>query len=261
MNMIGNAIKFTPASGVVAIHLQLVRHERDYAATWDIKDSGIGMSAETIQKLGQAFEQADAGIQKKYGGTGLGLAMVKKLTDLLRGSLSIASELGKGSTFSVTIPMRPAAPQELSKHEMTDDTPIEVCGALIVDDTQTNRIVLNRMLSKLGFAPDEAENGPDALRIFRDKRPRVVFLDLQMPGMDGFEVIKNIRDIEATSPDQPKTFVIAVSGQAFDDDVEKCSKTGFDAHLPKPVSTRSLSAILRKRQASSTPAPERFRKN
>ena len=247
INLIGNALKFTAERGSVTVDLSVTPNGKDAIAKWVIKDTGIGMAKATLDKLGQPFEQGDTNITKKFGGTGLGLALVKRLMTLMQGSLEIESTLGKGSTFTISIPMQKHAAYAAIASDTSDDAAPLPCSTLIVDDTKTNRIVLNRMLEPWGFDRKETDSGLEALKIFRSDHPALILLDLQMPDMDGFEVIRNIRDFEASSPDIKRSYVVAVTGQVFDDDVKRCFDSGFDAHIAKPVSKEALRKVLNKR--------------
>lgn len=247
INLIGNALKFTAEGGSVTVDLSVTPNGKDAIAKWVIKDTGIGMAKATLDKLGQPFEQGDTNITKKFGGTGLGLALVKRLMTLMQGSLEIESTLGKGSTFTISIPMQKHAANAAIASDTSDDAAPLPCSTLIVDDTKTNRIVLNRMLEPWGFDRKETDSGLEALKIFRSDHPALILLDLQMPDMDGFEVIRNIRDFEASSPDIKRSYVVAVTGQVFDDDVKRCFDSGFDAHIAKPVSKEALRKVLNKR--------------
>jgi two-component system, sensor histidine kinase len=252
MNLIGNALKFTPEGGSISIRSKLERSGFGATASWVIKDSGIGMDGETLAKICQPFEQGNARIQQKYGGTGLGLALVKRLLDLLTGKILIESSVGKGTTITVTVPML-APPEHVKAGEsVVNDGALVPCPALIVDDVKANRIVLNHFMSKMKFPVMEADCGLQALKIFREQRPPLVLLDIQMPEMDGYEVIRNIRALEATTPNIPKAFIVAVTGQAFIDEVKKSFETGFDAHISKPVSKVQLHSILVNRPVRNT---------
>lgn len=246
LNLIGNAIKFTPPGGEVELRLALTPPRREGEGPGigvTVRDTGIGMGPETLLKLCRPFEQADASIQTRYGGTGLGLAISQKLVGLLGGELKFESTLGQGTQVRFQLHLEAAGP--------TSSAPdLEVCSSrspkktLIVDDVSTNRTILDRMLKKWNLPHCQAASGHEAISSFRQELPDVVLLDLQMPDMDGFEVLRRIREIEAERDEGPPARVIAVTGQAYDADVRECLGAGFDAHIAKPVSMKLLHQLL-----------------
>jgi signal transduction histidine kinase/CheY-like chemotaxis protein len=252
INLIGNAIKFTPANGHVRLHFDLISTEEKTLAKWDIRDTGVGMSPQTLSIIGERFTQADASVPTKFGGSGLGLNLVKTLIGLLDGSLSFSSTPGSGTLVSVAIPVQPSAANNRS---MGDDPLIliESCDVLIVDDTATNRIVLRKMLESLGFKCFEASGGKDAIRWLDEKDFPVIFLDLQMPDIDGFEVLRTIRAKANGRAAKQTPRVVAVTGNTLTDEVKKCYDAGFDAHVPKPITKLALTRVLSARTQKRKP--------
>lgn len=246
LNLLGNAVKFTPPKGNVRLDVQLVpprSEELGHGIQLTVSDTGIGMAVETLAKLCRPFEQADPSIQSRYGGTGLGLAISQNLVRLLGGELGFVSALGQGTSVSFELHLESTPPSSSAPE-------LEICSSrsprktLIVDDVSTNRTILDRMLKKWNLPHCEAASGVEALSSFRQELPDVVLLDLQMPDMDGFEVLKRIREIEAERDEGPPARVIAVTGQAYEADVRECLGAGFDAHIPKPVSMKRLRRLL-----------------
>lgn len=199
-----------------------------------------------LSKVGTPFEQGSAKIQSQYGGTGLGLSPVKRLLDGMDGQFLIESLVGKGTTVTASIPMRESS--DPSKIVDLDHRGVKLqpCSTLIVDDLKSNRVVLKHFMTKFGFPVIEAESVVEAIKAFRESKPQIILLDIQMPGMDGYEVLRKIREIEAQTPTGPQCLIVAVTGLAFNDEVKKCMDSGFDGHIAKPVSKHHLEQILGK---------------
>jgi CheY-like chemotaxis protein len=231
--------------------------EKGKCLAFEVSDSGIGMSQETISKVCQPFEQADQTIHAKFGGTGLGLAITKRLVALFGGNLAMKSEFGKGTSVFFEIPVKRV---EVKENTTIADLAreIDTSQTLIVDDISTNRMVLDQMLKRFEVPRRQAKSGSEAVQLFREQRPDLVLLDLQMPDMDGYEVLREIRQIEAEDVKAiKKARVVAVTGQAYSDTVSACLQAGFDAHLAKPVSLQRLGDVLRGGGFdSSYPPPE-----
>ena len=243
INLMGNAIKFTPSGGFVRLQFDIATDDGKTLAKWDIQDTGVGMSPETLAIIGERFTQADASVPTKFGGSGIGLHLVKTLIAMLGGSLNIKSTPGIGTVVSIAIPARPAV-ANLPKTANEKTTMMESCTVLIVDDTATNRIVLRKMLESLGFTCAEATGGRDAIRVLGEHYFPLILLDIQMPEVDGFEVLRSIRAMELQNLNRAKTRVVAVTGNTFTDDVKKCLDAGFDAHVAKPITKQALAQML-----------------
>lgn len=253
VNLLGNAVKFTPVGG----HVRISAWVSDGQIRMTVKDSGIGISAENITNLFEPFVQADLSTTRKYGGTGLGLAITRELLLLFGGSISVKSEEGKGSRFTISFPFKTKEePDEKEKtdrihnletnHELGKDLPLSV---LIAEDNSINALVIERMLMKLGCAPEITVNGKDAFEKFKTNYPDLVFLDLHMPVMDGWEAIQAFRAYEIKNNLGPCS-IYALTADAYSSTREKCFKEGFDGFFTKPINLneiRSLINILRSR--------------
>ncbi len=211
LNLLSNACKFTER-GLVAL---TVRRAPEDGAEWVIfavRDTGIGMTPEQMTKLFQEFSQADAATTRKYGGTGLGLALSRRLVRLMGGDIVTESEPGRGSTFTIRLPAHVAdgSPGAVSAAETRPDTALaEVGTVLVVDDEPSVRELMHRFLSKEGFRVVTAAGGEDGLRLARSLRPDVITLDVMMPGMDGWAVLSALK-ANADTTDIPVIMVTIV---------------------------------------------------
>ncbi|MDR3631348.1 MAG: response regulator [Desulfocapsaceae bacterium] len=203
-NLIGNAVKFT-ASGMVSVSAGLADNEVRVA----VRDTGIGIAADQIPRIFDEFRQADEGTARKYGGTGLGLAIARKYTTLLRGSIRVESTPGEGSVFTLVLPLVDSLPDQ-DRREKTepayDESALQAVPAgdgqciLLVEDSEPATIQLQDILNEKGYQVLVARNGREALAIIDRSQPAAVILDLMMPEMDGFEVLRQIRSGAQTFP-------------------------------------------------------------
>jgi signal transduction histidine kinase/CheY-like chemotaxis protein len=234
MNLVGNAIKFTE-SGEVTVRVNLVEERADGALLdFEVRDTGIGISAEALPRLFQAFVQADGSTTRKYGGTGLGLAISKQIVGLMGGEISAQSTLGVGSSFRFTArfarPSGPAAERAARRAELQGKR------ILVVDDNATNREVLARSLQPSGMAVTCAPDGPSALRLALDAAERgapyqLAILDMMMPGMDGLQLARAIRG----SPELPAMGLLLLTSVGGQGEPEEARRAGVDAYLTKPI--------------------------
>jgi signal transduction histidine kinase/CheY-like chemotaxis protein len=269
-NLLGNALKFTER-GEISLEVSLesspvaLPGEDGPGPRLDfvVRDTGIGISEENRKHLFEAFVQADASTARRYGGTGLGLAISRKLVELMGGELRVESRVGQGSVFSVSLPLRVPGPSSALPPERKGETAAEREEAetwaasatplfhgegrllLVVDDNATNRVVLQGLLRKLGCRSVTAEDGSGALRALSEKAFDAVLLDMRMPGMDGTEVVRRLRD-PASPAHLRRLPVIAVTAQAMKGDRERHLALGIDDYLVKPFSSRELGESLRR---------------
>jgi signal transduction histidine kinase/CheY-like chemotaxis protein/HPt (histidine-containing phosphotransfer) domain-containing protein len=237
-NLITNACKFTHKGEIrVTIHLKK-EIEDSYCLIISVKDTGIGISEEKQEEIFEEFSQENTRIEKAYGGTGLGLTITKSLTELLKGELKLKSEQGKGSEFIVYLPVRKLA-TEASKSPKIATTPElpDLTGktALIVDDEPSQLSLTSELLKSMGMQCDTALNGNDALTKLKTNKYSLVLTDIQMPEMDGFDLIKNIRKKNKIG----ELPVIALSGR-IDVDAETYKLAGFNKSLLKPYKPGKL---------------------
>ena len=239
INLLSNAVKFTQ-EGEVA--LRLLRHPEDRYG-FEVGDTGPGIAPADQAVLFQAFEQGEAGQQQ--GGTGLGLTIARQQVGLMGGALEVDSEPGRGSRFSFALPLPPAE-TEVGVDEWADWSQVRhlaaglAVKALVADDVQENRDILQSMLQKIGVEVEVVENGKQALERLDAFAPDIVFLDIRMPVMGGLEAISLLRQMEAEK--QPK--VVAVSASVLDHERQKFLAAGFDDFIDKPFRFERLCACM-----------------
>ena len=236
LNLVGNAIKFTHSGEVVLEVCAVGRQSGRAVVHFEVRDTGIGIAPETLDKLFQPFTQADSSTTRRFGGTGLGLSIVHKLVDLMGGKVGAQSEPGRGSTFWFTLPLE--APLVIDA-EPARPAPASGRRVLLVDDNETNRRVLSSQMTHAGYEVDTAACALDALQLLRSpgRTPfDVVVLDYQMPDMDGAmlgEQIVKSRDIAPTR-------LVLLTSLDRSGDMQRFADIGFSAYLTKPVRTREL---------------------
>jgi len=258
-NLISSAIKFTP-SGVVT--LRSATHAIDggpnHTIRIGVQDTGIGMDAVTQDRLFNAFTQADGSTTRRFGGTGLGLAISRRLARMMGGDIKVASEPGRGSTFTATFAAPAVAPRRVVVPPEAKNAQLPVSGVilriLLVDDNVTNRQVVRLFLAGLRANITEAENGAGALAALAESEFDLVLLDVHMPVMDGCETIRRIR-----ASDQPWSTlpVIALTADAMEGDRERFVAMGMNDYLAKPIDRRQLLNLVHAATSrASEPAAE-----
>jgi CheY-like chemotaxis protein len=245
INLVGNAIKFTPSGEVVLRAAMRDQPQDELVLEFSVIDTGIGIPEHKQQQIFEAFEQADGSTTRFYGGTGLGLAVSTKLVEMMGGRIWVESTLGKGSNFSFTT--RFGLQQEKEALTIPIQAP-ELRGrkALVVDDNATNRTILVEMLSAWGMPAQQADSGQAAIdkiqRAIDDGDPfSLALIDFMMPGMDGFELAKILRQQPATA----NLTMIMLTSVGERGHAQKCKETGISAYLMKPVDrTELLDALI-----------------
>jgi signal transduction histidine kinase len=245
VNLISNALKFT-SEGEVCVRLGVKLKDSDNVLVRvEVVDTGIGIPMDKHQRLFVAFTQADGSTTRKYGGTGLGLTIVRQLVELMRGNLGIESELDKGSRFWFVVPMGIAKSQTLLKQVESTAYGKLLGRVLLVEDNPVNQIVAKKMLEKLGLELTLAGNGKEALQKIEEEDVDVVLMDCQMPEMDGFEATRQLRERERAA-NVHGIPVIAMTANVMEGDREKCLQAGMDDYLGKPVRLEELETVLRR---------------
>ena len=246
LNLTSNAIKFTD-SGVITVSAQLVEDSPQAALVhFEVRDTGIGIAAEDQPRLFNAFEQADSSTTRKYGGTGLGLAICKRLVQLMGGSIGVDSQPGAGSTFwfAVRLDKVLEAPVITSELPPTIEERLQAghAGAriLLAEDEPINQAVARELLESVGLVVDIANDGVEAVAMFKQSDYRLVLLDLRMPNMNGIEAARAIRAI----PGGESIPLLALTANAFSDDKAQCLAAGIDEHIGKPVKPEVLFTTL-----------------
>ncbi len=255
-NLVGNAIKFT-AEGLIRIAGREVdRDDQGVLLEFVVSDTGVGISPEKQTLLFKPFSQTDSSTTRQYGGSGLGLSIVRSLAELMGGSAGVESEAGRGSRFWFRIRVefvpgageRRAHRREAEKGDYEGRTPGMLTGhILVVEDNEINRTVINAMLSKRGLRCDFAEDGQQALEaITGGMEPDLILMDCQMPVMDGFEATRRIRRWEAETA-RPRLPIVAITAGAFDEDRKQCIEAGMDDFIAKPIDAEALFATVARR--------------
>ena len=253
-NLLSNALKFTERGGVMIRARTEARDSGRIQLILSVSDTGLGMNAEQQARLFRPFSQADSSTTRRYGGTGLGLSIVRRLAELMGGSVAIESAPGRGSTFTVRLDLAVAAAEsplaklpgeadeaaKLKLPSVNGHTPGKV---LVVDDHPINCEVLVRQLSAIGVAADMAVDGRSGCQAWRSGAYAVVFADVHMPRMDGFEMTREIRRMEAKEG-RRRTPIIAVTANAMAGEEERCRAAGMDGYISKPVNISRLRATV-----------------
>jgi PAS domain S-box-containing protein len=244
-NLVSNALKFTPR-GTVEIRADMEASAAGVETIrFSVKDTGIGIAPEVQERLFRPFEQASAISARIYGGTGLGLSISRRLAELMGGSIRMESALGQGTTviMTLTLPISKAGASEDGTRAPGAVTPLITAGerplVLAVDDHATNRELLSRQLAMLGLRVRKAENGREALDLWRKGGVALVITDCNMPVMDGLSLARAIRDIEAAEG-RPRTPLIAWTANVLPDAVTQCRAAGMDDILTKPADLGTL---------------------
>jgi CheY-like chemotaxis protein len=249
LNILGNAAKFTLECGRVEFRVREAgRADGRTLLEFSVRDTGIGISDEAMETLFQPFEQGGSHISRRYGGVGLGLTLSKKIVNLLGGDIEVESEVGSGSTFRFSLWIEEAIPEERTENSSGDATNrFSGRRALIVDDVEINRIIAIDLLDETGISIDEAEDGLEAVKMF-EKSPEntydIIFMDVQMPNMDGNEASSAIRAMNRA--DARTVPIVALTANAFKDDMEKSARHGMNAHLAKPIEPEKLLEVTNK---------------
>jgi two-component system, sensor histidine kinase len=255
-NLVSNALKFT-AHGRVGVVLTRLPDAADGQVRLElsVSDTGIGMSEPEQARLFQPFTQAEASTTRRYGGTGLGLNICKRLATMMGGDITVESRAGEGSTFRVTLAM------PLASAPLADDRRAEVqigvtgVRVLVVEDNAINRAVAGAILGATGAVVETADDGVEALEMLRNARFDVVLMDIHMPRMDGAEALSHIREGRAGDSGVP---VIALTADAMSGEEQRLAALGFDAVQPKPIQPAELiAAIAALVHRSSAVAPDR----
>ena len=264
LNILSNAIKFTPEGGSVSFYISQTAMEEGYAVIqFRVRDTGVGMKTEFIEHLFEPFVQEDNSIATRYGGTGLGLAICKNLVGMMDGKIDVQSKEGAGSEFTVEVRLglvengdcRNAEEIGSAVDRSSDDELKEAgeeipcdfsgCRILLVEDNELNTEIAKSILELRNFTVETAENGLIALEKFASSMEHyysAILMDIRMPVMDGLTAAKRIRRLK--NADSRTIPIIAMTANAFDEDVEKSKSSGMNAHLAKPIETEQLFGVL-----------------
>jgi PAS domain S-box-containing protein len=250
VNLVGNALKFTP-EGSVSLSLRRAAPRGDEVMRYEflVKDTGAGISAEKIEAIFQPFTQADSSISRRYGGTGLGLTISRRLTELLGGTLTAKSTVGEGSEFLAVLPLK--SPEQATSQQAPAQSPFlnaefarkYPLRILVVDDDRINLKLVQTLIRRLGYEPYAAQNGREALEIYDAKHPDCILMDLQMPEMDGIEATEAMRTLERRT-NRPPAYISALTANILPADRNRCFEVGMDEYLNKPIRIVGLAQML-----------------
>ena len=241
-NLLSNAIKFTPQGKNIKF---IVKFNKDKSSLYfEIKDSGIGISAENIENITQVFTQADNSTARKYGGSGLGLSIVTKFLKLFDSELKIESKLGQGSKFSFEIKVDVVTDSiEIDNEDnQIDALDFSEKKILIAEDNKTNQMLVELILDDMDIEVAIANDGVEALEMFKKDKFDMVLMDINMPNKNGIEAMIDIKDYEQSL----KTPIIALTANAVSGDKEKYLDLGFDDYIAKPIENEELVRVLQK---------------
>ncbi|KPV71622.1 uncharacterized protein RHOBADRAFT_56466 [Rhodotorula graminis WP1] len=246
-NVLSNAIKFTKVGSITLRAKRVAEDSESITVRWEVEDTGVGIRKEAISSLFKPFHQAEVSTSRLFGGAGLGLSISKNLIELMGGTISLTSEYGVGSKMTVVLKM-PKVPDELVEQTAPDQPDFattlrkESIWLLVVDDNELNRIIISKLLSKMGFNVDNVSNGYDALDAVTRKQYSLVILDNQMDGIDGLETLVRMRKSSLTRVANVR--VIALTASALKGDEEKFMAHGADGYLSKPVRSHVLEETI-----------------
>lgn len=249
INLLGNAVKFTPEAGKIEFRVKLIE-SKDGISTikFIINDNGIGISEEEKELIFKPFEQSKDKDPRNESGTGLGLAISNNIVSLLGGKLELESSKGIGSEFYFTLKLKEVETEQVEEQDIKNIHSIfEGKRILIVDDVEINRVIIQSMLEDTGLEMDEAEDGAQALEKFSESSDGyydMILMDVQMPVMDGYKASEKIRELKRN--DAKDIPIIAITANAFKEDIDKAKLSGMNSHLAKPVDLNSLVNMLYK---------------
>lgn len=247
INLLNNAVKFTPEAGSVTLEVALLPPDAPCdrsSLRFAVTDTGIGIAPEDLKKLFKPFVQVDSSLNRQYQGTGLGLALVKRIAELHEGRVTVTSEVGVGSCFAIELPYATPEPGSLLSPDAPTPSPV-VCAIeqlpvqpfiLLAEDNEANILTLSSYLQAKGYRVRTAKNGQAAIELAQAEPPDIILMDVQMPGMDGLAAIAHIRKL----PNLDRIPIVALTALAMEGDRERCLAAGATAYLSKPVRLRQL---------------------
>ncbi|HEX9922797.1 MAG TPA: ATP-binding protein, partial [Anaerolineae bacterium] len=249
VNLLSNAVKFTPEGGQIGLE---VEGDTDQGVVrFTVWDTGIGISTEDMQRLFKPFVQIDSSLSRKQGGTGLGLSLVYRLTEIHGGSVTLESKVGEGSRFTVSLPWTSSSDNELVNDRGASITPAATepldinyhssALVLLAEDNETNIMTVRDFLQANGFKIIVARNGAETIDRARAEKPDIILMDIQMPGMDGLEATRQLR----ADPELARTPIIALTSLAMPGDRERCLAAGADDYMSKPMSLKRLVEMIK----------------
>ncbi len=252
INIINNAVKYTNPGGTIEVTVVERRAEIKGYATYEfkVKDTGIGIDKDFIEYVFEPFEREKNTTLSGVQGTGLGLAITKKIVDMMGGTIKVESEVGKGSTFTITLELRLLENQVEEEEEITVDENRKINHnehILLVEDNELNSEIAEEILKEVGFKVDVAENGRIAVEKIKESKVGdydLILMDIQMPEMNGYEATKRIREFD--NKDLANIPIIAMTANAFDEDKKTAIESGMNGHISKPIDVVTLINTIEK---------------
>lgn len=253
LNLLSNAIKYTPDGGTVTYRFEELPCEREGYATYVsiVSDTGIGMSAEYAKTIFDKFSRERNTTESRQVGTGLGMSIVKRLVDMMGGTIEVKTELGKGTTFSVTMshPIvenpEPYLNQNLQQNELPSDITISGKRILLAEDNDLNAEIALAVLEESGLVVERAEDGVQCVKMLSEAPAGhydAILMDVQMPNMNGYEATRAIRALSDTS--KAAIPILAMTANAFEEDKKNALEAGMNGHLAKPIDVPELMKAL-----------------
>jgi PAS domain S-box-containing protein len=238
-NVLHNASKFTPPPGKIRCAVTTVPASDSRRVAITISDTGIGISKEMLPRVFEMFTQAESSTERTHGGLGIGLALARRLAEMHGGDLAAHSDgPGQGSTFTITMPICESSGPSASRRQ--PDAPRVACRVVIIDDNRDAANTMAMLVDELGGSTRLAHDARSGLEVVREYQPDIVFLDIGMPGIDGYEACRRMRQ----RPSHEPIVIVAVTGWGQPQDKQRALEAGFDAHLTKPVELDALARIL-----------------
>ena len=254
INLIGNSIKFTKDGDIWVRVTQLKKSRKVHSIRLEVEDNGIGITKEKQDNMFESFSQGSVQINRKYGGTGLGLSIVKGLVDILKGKIYLKSELGKGTSFFIELPLKES--EEVVKVKKRDyskdisNLDLENVKILVVEDNKINQMITKKILNKMDLNCDLIDNGEDAVEMVKETSYDIVLMDIHMPGISGLEATKRIRSFDK------ELTIFALTAVTLEDKMQEFDEAGFDDIISKPFKQedfeKKLFLTLSKNQASAS---------
>ena len=238
MNLLSNAIKFTPQGK--RIHLTAYRENQELIL--EVRDEGIGIAPNKQLSVFDPFVQADTSVTRQYGGTGLGLSITKNMVEILGGYISLESTVNKGSVFRVYFPYKVPVDQDFlrNKIDIKDISIPKHARILVIEDNPMNQDMIQAFFNEMGLEVLLANDGMEGIRMAENHLPDLIFIDIHMPGIDGYETMRRIREKDPLTP------VVAFSADAFKEQQDRALAAGFSDYLTKPIRLNILADTLQR---------------
>ena len=260
INLLSNALKFTD-QGKIDLSVQVGRIDEKVYVNFAVTDTGIGIEPDKLNNIFESFTQADSSTTRKFGGTGLGLAISKKLVEIMGGTIKVTSQPGQGSCFNFTVPLQIALgevrPKPGKGHQSDKLSIVGAKTVMVAEDNLINMKISKEILRKIGLEIVEAKDGKEAWEKYQRCSVDLIFIDIQMPELDGYEVTRLIRAVEGKGKHTP---IIAVTANAMKGDKEKCLAAGMDGYIAKPFNKEEVWQVVKKYLANE-PRELIFNKN